>query len=144
VAVADLATGRAVGALSVYATEPCPWSAIEVAAVGADAGVVAELLQASMTLGARDAEAAELTQALTARSGWSRPRGRAGGDRGPGPGRGEPAAARPRGGSQRTVADVAREVVQDAQRDWTAVLVAERARRPPSTTSSAEPRRRWL
>jgi ANTAR domain len=51
----------------VYATEPCPWSAIEVAAVGACAGVVAELLRASMALGARDAEAAELTQALTAR-----------------------------------------------------------------------------
>jgi ANTAR domain len=30
--------------------------------------------------------------------------------------------------SQRTVADVAREVVQDAQRDRTAVLAAERAR----------------
>jgi hypothetical protein len=32
------------------------------------------------------------------------------------------------GASQRTVADVAREVVQDAQRDRTAVLAAERAR----------------
>jgi AmiR/NasT family two-component response regulator len=35
--------------------------------VGAYAGVVAELLAASMALGARDAEVAELTQALTAR-----------------------------------------------------------------------------
>jgi hypothetical protein len=49
-------------ALSVYATEPCPWSGIDVAAVGADAGVVAEQVRASMALGARDAEVAELTQ----------------------------------------------------------------------------------
>jgi hypothetical protein len=66
--------GRPVGALSVYATTPCPWSAIDVAAVGAYAAVVAELLRASMALGARDAEVAELTRALTARvwvaAGW--------------------------------------------------------------------------
>ena len=75
-AVPVAVAGRPVGALSVYATEPCPWSAIDVAAVGAYAGVVAELLRAAMALGTRDAEVAELTQALTARSGWSRPRGR--------------------------------------------------------------------
>ena len=45
----------------------------------------------------------------------------------------DPAAASERlraraGASQRTVVDVAREVVQDAQRDRTAVLAAERAR----------------
>ena len=45
----------------------------------------------------------------------------------------DPAAASERlrvraGASQRTVADVAREVVQDAQRDRTAVLAAERDR----------------
>jgi len=63
-AVPVAVAGRPVGALSVYATQPCPWSAIDVAAVGAYAGVVAELLRASMALGARDAE---LTRALTAR-----------------------------------------------------------------------------
>src|SRR5919109_542602 len=120
--------GRPVGALSVYATEPCPWSAIDVAAVGAYAGVVAELLRASMALGARDAEVAELTQALTARVWVEQARGALVATEGL-----DLAVASERlraraEASQRTVADVAREVVQDAQRDRTAVSAAERAR----------------
>src|SRR4029453_12081315 len=66
-AVPVVVAGRPVGALSVYATEWCPWSGIDVAALGAYAGVVAELVAASMALEARDAEGAELTQALTGR-----------------------------------------------------------------------------
>jgi GAF domain-containing protein len=124
VAVAD----RPVGALSVYATAPCPWSAIDVAAVGAYAGVVAELLAASMALGTRDAEVAELTRALTARVWVEQAKGALVATEGL-----DSAAASERlraraGASQRTVAEVAREVVQDAQRDRTAVLAAERAR----------------
>jgi hypothetical protein len=127
-AVPVAVAGRPVGALSVYATEPCPWSAIDVAAVGAYAGVVAELLRASMAVGARDAEVAELTQALTARVWVEQAKGALVATEGL-----DPAAASERlraraGASQRTVADVAREVVQDAQRDRTAVLAAERAR----------------
>jgi GAF domain-containing protein len=57
-AVPVVVAGRSVGALSVSATQPCPWSGIDVAAVGAYAGV-AELVAASMALGARDAEVAE-------------------------------------------------------------------------------------
>jgi len=120
--------GRPVGALSVYATQPCPWSAIDVAALGAYAGVVAELLRAGMALGARDAEVVELTQALTARVWVEQAKGALMATEGL-----DAAAAGQRlraraGASQRTVADVAREVVQDAQRDRTAVLAAERAR----------------
>jgi GAF domain-containing protein len=127
-AVPVVVAGRPVGALSVYATAPCPWSAIDVAAVGAYAGVVAELLRASVALGARDAEVAELTQALTARVWVEQAKGALVATEGL-----DPAAASERlraraGASQRTVADVAREVVQDAQRDRTAVLAAERAR----------------
>jgi GAF domain-containing protein len=127
-AVPVAVAGRPVGALSVYATQPCPWSAIDVAAVGAYAGVVAELVAASMALGARDAEVAELTQALTARVWVEQAKGALVAAEGL-----DPAAASQRlraraGASQRTVADVAREVVQDAQRDRTAVLAAERAR----------------
>src|SRR5918993_1370047 len=66
-AVPVVVAGRSVGALSVYATESCPWSGIDVAAVGAYAGVVAELVAAGMALGARDAEEAGLTQAVPAR-----------------------------------------------------------------------------
>jgi ANTAR domain len=127
-AVPVVVAGRPVGALSVYATEWCPWSAIDVAAVGAHAGVVAELLRAGMALGARDAEVAELTQALPARVWVEQAKGALVATEGL-----DPAAAGERlraraGVSQRTVADVAREVVQDAQRDRTAVLAAERAR----------------
>jgi len=127
-AVPVAVAGRPVGALSVYATEPCPWSGIDVAALGAYAGVVAELLRADMALGARDAEVAELTQALTARVWVEQAKGALVATEGL-----DPAAASERlraraGVSQRTVADVAREVVQDAQRDRAAVIVAERAR----------------
>jgi GAF domain-containing protein len=127
-AVPVAVAGRPVGALSVYATQPCPWSAIDVAAVGAYAGVVAELLRAAIALGARDVEVAELTQALTARVWVEQAKGALVAAEGL-----DPAAASERlraraGASQRTVADVAREVVQDAQRDRTAVLAAERAR----------------
>jgi hypothetical protein len=99
-----------------------------VAAVGAYAGVVAELVAAGMALDARDTEVAELTQALTARVWVEQAKGALVATEGL-----DPAAASERlraraGASQRTVAEVAREVVQDAQRDRTAVIAAERAR----------------
>jgi ANTAR domain/GAF domain len=127
-AVPVAVAGRPVGALSVYATAPCPWSAIDVAAVGAYAGVVAELVRASMAVGARDAEVAELTRALTARFWVEQAKGALVATEGV-----DLAAASERlharaGASQRSVADVAREVVQDAQRDRTAVIAVERAR----------------
>ena len=127
-AVPVVVAGRPVGALSVYATEWCPWSGIDVAALGAYAGVVAELLRAGMALDARDTEVAELAQALPARVWVEQAKGALAATEGL-----DPAAASERlharaGASQRTVADVAREVVQDAQRDRTAVIAAERAR----------------
>ena len=137
-AVPVVVAGRPVGALSVYATEWCPWSGIDVTAVGAYAGVVAELVAASMALGARDAEVAELTQALTARVWVEQARGALVATEGL-----DPAAASERlraraGASQRTVADMAREVVQDAQRDRTAVIAAERARSRAAEARAAQ------
>jgi hypothetical protein len=90
--------------------------------------VVAELLRAAMALGARDAEVAELTQALTARVWVEQAKGALVATEGL-----DPAAASERlraraGASQRTLADVAREVVQAAQQDRTAVIAVERAR----------------
>ncbi len=109
-AVPVAVAGRPVGALSVYATQPCPWSAIDVAAVGAYAGVVAELLAASMALGARDAEVVELTRALTAGVWVEQAKGALVATEGL-----DSAAASERlrtraEASRRTVADVAREV----------------------------------
>jgi GAF domain-containing protein len=134
-AVPVVVAGRPVGALSVYATEWCPWSGIDVAAVGAYAGVVAELLRAGMALDARDAE---LTQALTAQVWVEQARGALVATEGL-----DPAAASERlraraGASQRTVADVAREVVQEAQRDRTAVIAAERARSRAAEARAAQ------
>jgi hypothetical protein len=124
--------------LSVYATEWCPWSGIDVAAVGAYAGVVAELVAAGMALDARDAEVAELTQALTARVWVEQAKGALVATEGL-----DPAAASERlraraGAWQRTVADVAREVVQDAQRDRTAVIATERARSRAAEARAAQ------
>ena len=127
-AVPVVVAGRPVGALSVYATEWCPWSGIDLAALGAYAGVVAELLRAGMALDARDTEVAELTQSLTARVWVEQAKGALVATEGL-----DPAVASERlraraEASQRTLADVAREVVQDAQRDRTAVIAVERAR----------------
>ena len=71
---------------------------------------------------------AQLTRALTARVWVEQAKGAPVATEGL-----DPAAASERlhvraEATQRTVADVAREVVQDAQRDRTAVLAAERAR----------------
>jgi hypothetical protein len=90
--------------------------------------LVAAALRAAMALGALDAEVAELTRALTARVWVEQAKGALVATEGL-----DPAAASERlraraGATQRTVAEVAREVVQDAQRDRTAVLAAERAR----------------
>ena len=81
-----------------------------------------------MALDARDAEVAELTQALPARVWVEQAKGALVATEGL-----DPAAASERlraraGASQRTVADMAREVVQDAQRDRTAGITVERAR----------------
>jgi hypothetical protein len=108
--------------------------------VGAYAGVVAELVRASMALGARDAEVAELTQAVTLGSGWSRPRGRWWATEGLDPGAASERLRARAGASQRTVADVTREVMQDAQRDRTAVA-AGRAGSLPSGRGPGRARR---
>jgi ElaB/YqjD/DUF883 family membrane-anchored ribosome-binding protein len=120
------------------ATERRPWSGIDVAALGAYAGVVAELVAASMALEARDAEVAELTQAVTARVWVEQAKGALVATEGL-----DPAAASERlharaEASQRTVADMAREVVQDAQRDRTAVMAAERARSRAAEARAAQ------
>jgi GAF domain-containing protein len=56
-----------VGTLTVYATQPRAWSTEEVEAVGAFAVVTAELVRAGVELAVRDAEVAQLRQALTNR-----------------------------------------------------------------------------
>src|SRR5512132_4513450 len=142
-AVPVVVAGRPVGALSVYATEWCPWSGIDVAAVGAYAGVVAELVRAGMALGARDAEVVELTQALTARVWVEQARGALVATEGL-----DPAAASERlraraEASQRTLAEVAgrwcRTPSGAGPRGWRPSGLAPGRPRP----GLSRPRRRW-
>jgi GAF domain-containing protein len=56
-----------VGTLNVYATQPRAWSSEEVEALGAFAAVTAELVRTGVELAVRDAEVAQLRQALTSR-----------------------------------------------------------------------------
>jgi GAF domain-containing protein len=59
--------GQPVGTLDVYVTQPRAWSAGEVEAVGALAVVTAELVSTGVELAVRDAEVAQLRQALASR-----------------------------------------------------------------------------
>jgi len=85
-----------VGTLSVYATQPRAWSTEEVEAVGAFAVVTAELVRTGVELAVRDAEVAQLRQALTNRV-WIEQAKERGPGRHPGghPRWGVPAAPRP-------------------------------------------------
>ena len=120
--------GRPVGALSVYATRRVRGRRLTSLRWAPTRGSSPSCWQPAWRLAPRDAEVAELTQALTARVWVEQAKGALMATEGL-----DQAAAsqRPRaraGASQRSLADVAREVVQDAQRDRTAVIAAERVR----------------
>jgi GAF domain-containing protein len=108
--------GQPVGTLDLYSSQPRAWSVAEVEAVAAFAAVAAELIHAAVQLTARDLEVAQLQQALTDRVWIEQAKGVLAATEGL-----EPEAAfgqlrvKARSAS-RKLAAVAREVVQDAQR----------------------------
>jgi signal transduction protein with GAF and PtsI domain len=120
--------GQPVGTLDVYATQPRAWSAEEVMALGAFATVTAELVHTSVALAARELEVAQLRQALTSRVWIEQAKGVLSATQGTDP---EVAfqqlRARARS-SSRKLAEVAQEVVQDAQRQRLAALALDDAR----------------
>jgi hypothetical protein len=59
--------GQPVGTLDVYASQPRAWSTAEVQALGAFAVVTGELVHTAVELANREAEVAQLRQALTSR-----------------------------------------------------------------------------
>ena len=155
-AVPVVVAGRPVGALSVYATEWCPWSAIDVAAVGAYAGVVAELVAASMALDAPGGH-------WWPPRGWTRPRPASG----CAPARGRhstpwptwparscrtpsgtgPRCSRPSGlapGRPRPEPRTPRRRWRPPRLRPARTTMGRTGRPPAPTTGSAEPRRRWL
>jgi GAF domain-containing protein len=119
--------GRPIGTLDVYATRPGNWSAETVTAAQAFAGVAADLVLASVQRGELMREVAELQHALTARIWIEQAKGVLVGAQGLTP---EAAFERMRAearSTRRKVLEVAREVVQGAQRERLTTLAASDA-----------------
>jgi GAF domain-containing protein len=117
-----------VGTLNVYATQPRAWSPEEVEAVGAFAVVTAELVRAGVELAVREAEVAQLRRALTSRVWIEQAKGVLVATQGVTPDEAFQQLRTRARSSRRRVADLAQEVVQQAQRERIAGLAVEDAR----------------
>jgi len=120
--------GQPVGTLDVYSAQPRAWTAHELEGVGEFAAVAGDLVHTSVELAARELELAQLRQALTSRVWIEQAKGVLAATQGTDP---EVAfqqlRARARASSRR-LAEVAQEVVQDAQRQRLAALALDDAR----------------
>jgi hypothetical protein len=105
-----------VGTLDAYSSQPQAWSAHELVAMGEFATVAGELVHTNVELATRELEVAQLRQALTNRIWIEQAKGVLAATQGTDP---EVAFQRLRArarSASRKLAEVAREVVQDAQR----------------------------
>jgi hypothetical protein len=120
--------GQPVGTLDVYRTQPRAWTTHELEGVAEFAAVAGELVHTSVELAARELEVAQLRQALTNRVWIEQAKGVLAATHGTDP---EVAfqqlRARARS-SSRKLAELAQEVVQDAQRQRLAALALDDAR----------------
>jgi GAF domain-containing protein len=121
--------GQPVGTLDVYSTQPRPWTARELEAVAEFAAVAAELVTAGVELANRELEVAQLRQALTNRVWIEQAKGVLAATRGTGPDAAFQQLRATARATNRKLAEVAQEVVQDAQRDR---LAARAQQDPPS------------
>jgi signal transduction protein with GAF and PtsI domain len=117
-----------VGTLDVYASQPRAWSPIEVEALGALAVVTAELVSTGVELANREVEVAQLRQALTSRIWIEQAKGVLAATRGVGPDEAFQQLRNQARSSSRKLADLAREVVQAAQRERIAARAVDDAR----------------
>jgi GAF domain-containing protein len=117
-----------VGTLDVYAIQPRAWSTAEVEALGALAVVTAELVSTGVELANREVEVAQLRQALAGRVWIEQAKGVLAATRGVGPDQAFQQLRRQARSSRRKVADLAQEVVQEAQRERIAALAVDDAR----------------
>jgi hypothetical protein len=117
-----------VGTLDVYSTQPRAWTTHELEGAGEFAAVAGELVNNGVALATRELEVAQLRQALTSRIWIEQAKGVLAATQGVSP---EVAfhllRARARS-SSRKLAEVAQEVVQDAQRQRLAALALDDAR----------------
>ena len=117
-----------VGTLDVYASQPRVWSISEVEALGALAVVTAELVSTGVALANREVEVAQLRRALANRVWIEQAKGVLAATRGVSPDAAfQQLRARARS-SSRKLADLAQEVVQEAQRERIAALAVDDAR----------------
>jgi GAF domain-containing protein len=120
--------GQPVGTLDAYTTRPRAWTAHELEGMGEFAAVAGELVQTGVELLRRELELAQLQQALTNRIWIEQAKGVLAATEGTDP---EAAfrqlRARARA-SSRKLAELAQEVVQDAQRQRLATLALDDAR----------------
>jgi GAF domain-containing protein len=117
-----------VGTLDVYSIQPRAWTTHELEAMGEFATVAAELVHTSVELASRKLEVAQLRQAMTSRIWIEQAKGVLAATQGSDPEAAfQQLRARARA-SSRKLADLAREVVQDAQRQRLAALALDDAR----------------
>ncbi|HEX3214537.1 MAG TPA: GAF and ANTAR domain-containing protein [Actinomycetota bacterium] len=120
--------GQPVGTLDAYTTNPRAWSAQEIDALGALAAVTADLVHTATELANREVEVAQLRQALVGRVWIEQAKGVLAGTQGISPDTAfQQLRARARS-SRRKLADLAQEVVQDAQRERIAAVAVHDAR----------------
>jgi signal transduction protein with GAF and PtsI domain len=117
-----------VGTLDVYATQPRAWTPAEVEALGALAVVTAELVSTGVELANREVEVAQLRRALSSRVWIEQAKGVLAATWGVSPDAAFQQLRKRARSSSRKVADLAREVVQEAQRERVAALAVDDAR----------------
>ena len=117
-----------VGTLDVYATQPRAWTPAEVEALGALAVVTAELVSTAVELANREVEVAQLRRALVSRVWIEQAKGVLAATEGVDPDAAFQQLRRQARSSSRKVADLAQEVVQEAQRERIATLAVDDAR----------------
>jgi GAF domain-containing protein len=132
--------GLPVGTLDVYTIQPRAWTAHELEAVGEFAAVAGELVQTNVALASRELEVAQLRQALTNRVWIEQAKGVLAATQAVDP---EAAFQQLRAEARATpqkLAELAREVVQDAQRERLATLASEdvRVREAEARAKAAE------
>jgi GAF domain-containing protein len=120
--------GQSVGTLDAYSTSPRAWSAQEIDALGALAAVTADLVRTATELANREVEVAQLRQALVGRIWIEQAKGVLAGTRGISPDAAFQQLRDQARSSRRKLADLAQEVVQDAQRERIATVAVHDAR----------------